>query len=500
MMPRRVLAALLFSQSLLVPQPLHAEPAAPMPGERPNVVVILADDVGWGDLGCYGATRIQTPHLDGLAKGGLRFTNSYAPAAVCTPTRYSMLTGRYPFRHKDKGVAKGVANGDSPLLIPPGMATLPGVLKAAGYRTGIVGKWHLGFTTGKPDYNEELKPGPLEVGFDEFFGLPATNDRMPPVLIRNHRVLNLDPADPIRCSYDEAEAKRLGMTRMAGGRQRIGWMSGGKSAVWQDTALADTFTGEAVAFIERHRAQSFFLCFTPHDCHAPVIPHPRFAGTSGLSARADMIHELDASVGQVLAALDRCGVSGRTLVVFSSDNGAYVIKEKNHRPNGPYRGEKSQLWEGGSRVPMIARWPGRVAPGVSDALAGLIDLPATVAAAAGVKPAAGAMPDSTDLLPVLTGQAGAKGREELVLMSGTGVLALRKGPWKFIPNLALANGWKAGKTPPAERLKGPGLFDLGEDPGETRNRAAEHPTIVKQLAARLARIRGEAGPKVRAGS
>lgn len=322
---------------------------------KPNIIVIISDDVGWGDLGCYGATKIKTPNLDALARGGLRFTDAHASAAVCTPTRYSLLTGEYSWRRNAVGLNKGVARGDSPLLIPVGTTTLPGILRGASYRTGAVGKWHLGFGNTKPDYNEALTPGPQEIGFDEFFGFPATNDRIPPVYVRGHRVLNLTTNDPIRYSYDEAEAKKENLSRYAAGRQRIGWMSGGKSALWKDEDIADTLTGEAVSFIERNHAQPFFLYFTPHDCHAPIIPHPRFAGTSGLSARGDMIHELDWSVGEVMKTLARLGLATNTLVIFSSDNGAYVAVEKDHRPNGPYRGVKSQLWEGGHREPFIAR-------------------------------------------------------------------------------------------------------------------------------------------------
>ena len=455
----------------------------------PNIVVILADDVGWGDLGCYGSQKIKTPHLDALAGSGIRFTNAYASASVCTPTRYSLLTGHYSWRRDAPGLNKGVANGDSPLLIPVAMPTLPGILKQKGYHTGIVGKWHLGFTTGKPDFNKDLSPGPLEVGFHEFFGYPATNDRMPPVFIRDRLVANLDPADPIRYSYNEAEAAEQKLSRVAGGRQRIGWMSGGQSAVWSDTEIADTLTKEAVNFIERNHEGPFFLYFAPHDCHAPTIPHPRFKGTSGLGARADMIHELDWSVGEVMRALDRTGAAARTLVLFSSDNGAYVVDENGHRPNGPYRGQKSQLWEGAFREPFIARWPDRIRPGVSDALVCLIDVAATAAAIAEVPLPTGAAPDSFNLLPVLTGDPAAKGRDHLILMGGTGGFAVRQGPWKFIPNLAVVEGWKAGKQSAGKKQAGVGLFNLDEDPGETKNLAEKHPEVVKRLSALLQKAR-----------
>ena len=457
---------------------------------RPNIVVILADDVGWGDLGCYGATKIKTPHLDALAEGGMRFTNAYAPAACCTPTRYALLTGQYPWRRNATGLNKGVANGGSPLLIPVDMPTLPGILQKAGYHTGAVGKWHLGFTHSKPDYNKDLSPGPMEVGFAEFFGFPATNDRVPTVFVRGHHVVNLDPADPIRYSYDKDEALAQGLKATAAGRQRIGWMSGGKSAMWKDIDIAHTLTAEAVAFIERHHKEPFFLYFAPHDCHAPTIPHPRFAGTSGLGPRADMIHELDWSVGELMRALERTGTASRTLVIFSSDNGAYVEEENGHRPNGPFRGQKSQLWEGGSREPFIARWPERIKPGVSDALACLVDLPATVAAVLNIKLPDNAAPDSFNLLPVLSGDASAKARDHIVLMSGTGALALRQGPWKFIPDLATVGGWKPATH--GEGLTGPGLFNLEEDPGEKTNVASQHSEVVERLGDLLQKTRNHA--------
>ncbi len=468
--------------------PVHAE--TPPAATRPNVVIILADDAGWGDLGSYGATLIKTPNLDRLAKEGMRFTDGHASAAVCTPTRYSMLTGEYSWRKDAVGLNKGVAHGGSPLLIAVGTPTLPGIMKKAGYQTAVIGKWHLGFGTTTPDYNKDLTPGPLEIGFDEFFGLPATNDRIPTVYVRGHRVVNLDPADPIKYSYDPKFAAENGLVKQAAGRARIGFMSGGKAAWWKDEDIADTFTREAVGFIERNKEKPFCLYFAPHDVHAPAIPHPRFVGTTGLGARADMMTELDWSVGEVLNALDRLGIANNTLVIFSSDNGAYKIDEKGHRPNGPWRGIKSQLWEGGHRVPFIARWLGQIAPGVSNDLVCLVDLPATAAAVAGQKLAEGEAPDSFNLLPTLLGQANPPQRETLVVMSGNGDLALRQGKWKYFPDLALASGWQGGKKKPGAPAQ-PALFDLSKDQGETRNLLLTNPEIAKQMAELLEKIKSE---------
>lgn len=452
----------------------------------PNVIVILADDVGWGDPGCYGSTRIKTPNLDSLARGGMRFEDAHASASVCTPTRYSMLTGQYSWRRDAVGLNKGVSSGASPLLIPVERATMPGIMKRAGYRTALVGKWHLGFGNSKPDYNKELKPGPLEIGFDEFFGLPATNDRIPTVFVRDHKVIGLDPADPIEYTY-ENPGPGSAMKRQAAGGQRIGWMSGGKSAWWKDEDIADTFTREAVAFIERSKDKPFFLCFTPHDVHAPTIPHPRFVGTSGLSKRADMMHELDWSVGELMKTLDRLKLTENTLVIFSSDNGAYAEKEEDHRPNGPFRGVKSQLWEGGHRVPLIASWPGKIPAAVNKDLVCLVDLPATLAAVVGHKIGDGEFPDSFNLLPTMKGGS-SPAREHLVLMSGKGDLAFRQGKWKYIPDLADADGWSSWKKKNPAKAARPGLYDLTADPGEKNNLNASHPEVSDRLKGLLKNI------------
>ncbi|NQX02949.1 arylsulfatase [bacterium] len=461
-----------------------AEPKSP-----PNVIVILSDDVGWGDLGCYGATQIKTPNLDALARDGMRFTDAHASAAVCTPTRFSMLTGQYSWRVDAIGLNKGVANGASPLLIPVRAVTLPKILKSAGYRTAAVGKWHLGFGNSKPDYNQDLSPGPLEIGFDEFFGFPATNDRVPTVLVRDHRVLNLDPNDSIEYTYQAPTEPDSPLKKFSSGGQRIGWVSGGKAAQWKDTELTDTFTREVIAFVERNQKNPFFLYYAPQNVHAPALPNPRFAGATGLGKRADTLVELDAAVGELMKTLERLKLSENTLVIFSSDNGAYVIDEQGHRPNGPWRGEKSQLWEGGHRVPFIARWPGQIPPGVSNELVSLIDLPATAAAIVGVKLADEVAPDSFNLLPTLLGKTNPHPRDHLIVMSGNGALAIRQGNWKSIPDLKTANGWKsAGKNDEATPGK-EGLFNLEKDPGELTNLSAQEPEISKRLAGLLEKAR-----------
>ena len=471
-------------------------PASPPPPVEvaPNIIVVLADDIGWGDAGCYGATQIATPNIDRLAREGRRFDQGYSSAAVCTPTRYSLLTGSYAWRSDKVGVNRGVANGASPLLIPTDQPTAPGLLRQAGYRTAIIGKWHLGFGLTKPDYNQELRPGPLEVGFDEFFGIPATNDRIPTMLVRNHRVEGLDPADPVSYTYDKAEAEAAGMSPWAAGRNRIGWSKGGKAAWWKDTELADIHTRESIAFIERNRANRFFLYYAPHNVHAPKVPGPRFKGRSGLGDRADLLLEFDASLGALLQALDTLGLAENTLVIYSSDNGAYINDEQGHRPTGPFRGIKSSLWEGGSRVPFIVRWPARISPGESADLVSTLDIPATICAAAGVTPPAAAFADSFDFLPPLLGRTDAPKRGFLILQDGNGRLALRSGRWKFIPDLDTADGWKSARKA-AEAPARPGLFDLSADPGEKQNLFAQHPAEAQRLAEQLATA--QASPRTR---
>ena len=339
--------------------------AAPRDPRRPNVVVILADDIGYGDLGCYGATQVRTPNLDRLASQGRRFTDAHSPASVCTPTRAALLTGRYSWRQP---AGSGILSGEALLCIATSQLTLPKIFKSAGYATAAVGKWHLGLggdrdgnakSGAKTDYNSPIQPGPLEIGFDYFFGVPATGDRVPCVYVENHGVVGYDPGDPIAVSYgkpigneptgkEHPELLKVHPSHghdntIVNGISRIGYMTGGHAARWVDEDMADLLTSKAVGFIESHRDEPFFLYFCTHDVHVPRVPHPRFAGHSQCGTRGDVIEELDSSVGEVLAALDRLGLAGDTLVVFTSDNGGVVddgyqdgaaSDTSGHRPNG----------------------------------------------------------------------------------------------------------------------------------------------------------------------
>jgi len=473
--------------------------------ERPNIVLIYVDDLGYGDVGCYGATRVKTPHIDRLAKEGLRFTDGHCSSATCTPSRFALLTGQYPWRK----AGTGILPGDASLIIPPGTPTIASTLKAAGYQTGVVGKWHLGLGAGDLDWNGEIKPGPLEIGFDYCFLVPATGDRVPCVYVENRHVVGLDPADPIRVNYgqkigadptgrENPDLLKMKLSRghdntIVNGISRIGFMTGGKAARWVDEDMADTLAGKAVKFIEANQKSPFFLFFSTHDIHVPRVPHARFAGGTALGPRGDVIQELDWCVGQLLETLDRLKLAENTLVLFSSDNGPVlddgyaddaVTKLGDHKPAGPLRGGKYSLYEGGTRVPFLARWPARIKPGVSDALVSQIDLLATFAELTGQKLAADAGPDSLPRLAALTGES-RTGRDHLIEHAGG--LAIRKGNWKFT---APANAGKKAK--PAKPSPGGGeLYDLSADIGETKNVAADNPQVVSELTALLQKIRND---------
>ena len=482
--------------------------ARPAAQQRPNIVLIYADDLGYGDVSSYGATALATPNIDRLAREGLRFTDAHAPAATCTPSRYALLTGRYAFRK----AGTGILPGDAAMIIEPRETTLPAMLKAAGYTTGVIGKWHLGLgTKGGPDWNGTITPSPNDVGFDASFIMAATADRVPTVYIDNRRVVGLDPTDPIAVSYTTPFAGvPTGASRpdlltamrpshghdqaIVNGISRIGYMKGGAAALWKDEDMADVFTRRAVSFLEQHASRPFFLYFAPHDPHVPRVPHPRFAGRSGMGPRGDAIVQLDWSVGQIVAALDRLSVARNTIVMMTSDNGPVVddgyrddavAKLGSHRPGGPFRGGKYSNFEAGTRVPFVLRWPAHVAPGVSDALVAQIDLLRSLAALTGQPLAADAAPDSIDTMAVFTGAASA-GRRDLVLQ-GSG-LSLRSGQWKYIEP---SNRSKMNKETNTELGNDAvaQLYDLAADPGETANVAAKHPQRVEEMAALLDRIR-----------
>lgn len=477
----------MFLRSLILP--LFLTGIAGAAASKPNIVLIYADDLGYGDLSCNGATAVQTPHSDRLAREGLNFSSGYCSSATCTPSRYSMLTGEYAFRQKGTGVLPG----DAKLIIQPGRATLATALRNAGYTTGVVGKWHLGLGDGSLDWNGEIKPSPNEIGFDHSFIMAATGDRVPCVYVSNGRVVNLDPADPIKVSYQhgfpgEPDGKKDRATlrmdwslghnmAVINGVGRIGYMTGGKKALWNDETMAETFANEAVSFIEKSKGKPFFLYFATHDVHVPRIPNPQFVGKTKMGPRGDAIVEFDWQVGRVLETLDRLGLTENTLVILTSDNGPVlddgykdeaVEKLGDHKPAGPFRGGKYSIHEGGTRMPMLARWPARIKAGTkSDAIISQVDFPATFAAMVGAEFPKDRAPDTRNVLPALLGESPA-GRDSV--LQHAGVVAIRSGNWKLIP--------------PHKKNKVQ-LYDLAKDPGETTNLAGDHPEKVAELGKEL---------------
>ncbi|MBB3836258.1 arylsulfatase A-like enzyme [Runella defluvii] len=466
---------------------------------KPNVIIIYADDLGYGDVSCYGAKKVATPNIDRLAKKGVRFTNAHTTAATCTPSRYSLLTGEYAWRKP----GTGVATGDAAALILPGRSTLPLVFQQAGYQTGVVGKWHLGLgPQGGPDWNGEVKPSPLDIGFHESFIMAATGDRVPCVYVDNRRVVNLDPNDPIKVSFKEpigneptgrANPELLKMKHSHGhdftiinGIGRIGYMTGGKSARWKDEDMADIFTQKAVSFIENHAKQPFFLYFATQDIHVPRVPHERFAGKSGMGPRGDVILQLDWAVGKVLETLDRLGLSQNTMIVFSSDNGPVVDDGyqdqavellSGHTPAGPLRGGKYSAFDAGTRVPFIVSWPQKIKAGVSPALVSQIDLLASFASLTGQTFDATTAPDTRNYLPALLGKD-KKGRDHVIEHAGT--FSVIQGDWKYIAPSKGAKMSVETNTELGNDTK-PQLYNLKADLGEQNNLAETNPAKLKEL-------------------
>jgi len=465
--------------------------------QSPNVVLIVADDLGYGDVGCYGATKIKTPRLDRLAGDGVRFTDAHSVAAVCNPSRYSILAGTYLWHAKRKN--------DYSLYFHDGQVTLPSLLKSVGYRTAALGKWHNGFgRNGDPDWNGELKPGPLEMGFDYFFGTPRTHNEPPFVFVENHRVVGLDPADPIRVipAKDTQEGWGHGVSQGAAQAH----------AARPDERIDFIMAEKAATFLAQQTAAApFFVYLAFAAPHVPINPAPEFRGKSQAGLYGDYILQLDHCTGLVLDALDKHGFAQNTLVIVTSDNGAVFTRnalEVGHRSNGVLLGQKTDAWEGGHRVPLIARWPGRIPAGSQrTALFTQVDLMATLAEAAGAKLPDGAAPDGLSDLAAFTDPEHAPAKRTEAVFLGTGGHALRQGEWLYIPKQGSAGmtvqvppgtPWgqpyaKMGLTnsdvdaqgkikpgaPPAQ------LYNLREDLPQTTNRFRDEPDIAKRLAARL---------------
>ena len=485
--------------------------------EKPNVVIIYGDDVGFGDLGAYGAKLIPTPHLDQLAKESLRFTDGHCSAATCTPSRFSMLTGIHGFRHNVR-----ILPPNAPMKIKPEMFTLPQMFKKAGYTTAVIGKWHLGIGDGKKpvNWNGEVKPGPLEIGFDYSFLLPSTNDRVPCVYVVDHHVLNLDPKDPLYVQknkpegftgtvYPDAKKDKSSMTyyqnshghnnSVINGIGRIGYMWGGKAALWNDETMTDVFVDQTKKYLAKFKdnnEQPFFLYFASQCIHVPRAPSPRFKGKSKLSYRGDAMVEFDWASGEIVKALEENGLTDNTIVIFSSDNGPVYddgydddttvrtsTKEvdNGHDGSGPYRGGKYQIYEGGTRVPFMIKWPAKIKPGTSSALVSQIDFVASFAALVGVNLTDDQAIDSRNMLNTFLGKED-KGLPYMV--EEAGILALRQGPWKYIQG----RNKKGKKGKKAAQALGK-LFNLDSDVGEQMNIIKEQPERAKLMEEQLNKVK-----------
>lgn len=457
-------------------------PAAEGPA-RPNVVVILADDLGWGSVGCYGAdpSLVQTPNIDRLAKEGRRFTDGNTTSSVCSPTRYALMTGRYCWRTSLKFEVLGVA---SPLHIEPERLTIASMLKSLGYRTGVVGKWHLGYQTGKTDYTKALRPGPQDIGFDDQFCVPSNHGDATGVFVEGEAVAGLrsDKLSPDKYTGWKGN-KLMGLDAP----QRV------------DDEVMPTLTDKAVAWLKQQKAgEPFFLYYAPVAVHNPITPSKDTKGTSRAGIYGDFIHELDRSVGAVLKALDEQGFAENTLLLFTADNGGEINGEPQTeaqkaglRQMGPFKGDKHTVWEGGFRVPYLVRWPGRVPAGtVCDETVSLVDTLATIAAAVDypLPPADQGAEDSFNVLAAWEGHPTlAPLRQHLIVHSADGVFAIRKGGWKWI------EGKAAKPKPPVQRQDEfhPQLYKLTDDIAETSDVQSGAPDVAAELAKLLDECRAK---------
>lgn len=471
--------------------------------QKPNVIFIVADDLGYGDISCYGEKTISTPHVDSLATNGIRFTDAHSVAATSTPSRYSLFTGHYSWRRNDTGIAAGNAG----MIIKPEQTTIADMFKSAGYTTGAIGKWHLGMgdKTGTQDWNGIITPGPQDIGFDYSYLMAATGDRVPCVWIENQRVANYDVNAPIHVSYTKPfPGEPLGkdhpelLTKLkpypnhghnqaiVNGISRIGYMKGGGKALWEDENIADTLTSKAVRYIEEHKDTTFFLYVGTNDIHVPRYPHSRFIGKSGMGYRGDAILQFDWTVGEIMKALKKQGIAENTLIVLTSDNGPVVNDGYldqavellgEHRPWGDMRGGKYSNFEAGTRVPFIVSWPTKVTPGISNALVSHIDLFASMAELVGTELKEGVAIDSRKQLNALLG-TDKKGRDYIIEAAQS--ISISDGEWKYITPCDRTPYYKITRTETGNLLEDQ-LYNLRKDIGEKHNLAQEHPEKLKEL-------------------
>ena len=473
--------------------------------DKPNVIFIYADDIGYGDLSCNGSKTIHTPNVERIASEGVRFTNAHSAAATSTPSRYAMLTGEYAWRR----AGTGIADGDAAMIIRPERYTMADMFHDAGYATAAIGKWHLGLgdEKGKQDWNGSVGACPNDIGFDYSFIMAATGDRVPCVFIENDRVHNFNPLSPIYVDYrknfpgeptgrDNPELLVMKPSHghdqsIVNGISRIGYMKGGKGALWDDSKIAETLTSRAVDFIAKNAHKPFFLYFATQDAHVPRVPGERFRGKSGYGVRGDVMIEFDWSVGEILAAVKAAGIDDNTIIILSSDNGPVVDDGYadgavealgDHRPRGDFRGGKYSALEAGTRVPCLLRWNGSVKPAVSHELMSQLDWFASFAALIGARLPEGAAPDSENFLNAWLGAD--CGREYFVGQNAQNTLSILTKEWKYIEpsnrpaynknvNIELGNNKDAQ------------LYDMVHDSAEQHNVAASHPDVIKRLAAKL---------------
>ena len=484
---------------------------------KPNIVIIYADDLGFGDVGCYGADRIPTPHLDQLAHGGIKFTNGYSTAATCTPARYSLLTGSYPWRNS----AAMVLPGDAPMVIERGTLTLPGMLQQNGYKTAVVGKWHLGLGEGNLDWNQQIERSPNDVGFDNSYIMAATNDRVPCVYVENGKVDKLDPEDPIEVRYckenpfpgmpsgrENPELLRVQPSTshdcaIVNGVSRNGYMRGGEKALWTDETMADVFLEKAESFLSANQDEPFFLYYAMHQPHVPRLPAPRFAGATPHGPRGDAIVEMDWCIGQILEKLEDLGVRENTIVIFSSDNGPVlddgyldqaIELNDDHKISGPLRGGKYSLYEGGTRVPFILNWPGMVEPAESDAIVCQVDFMASFADLLGHSLNDDDAVDSANVLEAFLGKS-THGRDLLVTEAPTAKTLIREGDWVMIPPHEGSMVCPVKKTERGNSPE-PQLYNLKTDIGQQSNLAQQYPERVQEMERKLNTIRQRKGTRL----
>ena len=478
---------------------------------RPNVVLIYADDLGYGDLSCYGAERVSTPNVDALAANGLRFTNAHSVASTSTPSRYSLLTGEYPWRKRGTDVAAG----DAAMIISPEQYTVADMFKEAGYTTAAFGKWHLGLgaESGKQDWNKPLPVGLADIGFDHSYIMAATADRVPCVFIENGKVANYDASAPIYVSYSKNfEGEPTGKDNpellynlkhshghnmsIVNGIWRIGYMKGGGKALWKDENIADSITAHAIEFLKEKSDTPFFVYFATNDVHVPRFPHPRFRGKTGMGHRGDAIAQFDWCVGEIIKTLKELDVFDNTLIILTSDNGPVIDDGYDdraeellggHNPMGGLRGGKYSCFEAGTRVPFIVHWPARIKRAKErKALVSQIDFLDVMATVIGREDGENLSPDGLKSQAQAWMGSDNKGREILFQMAANRNISARSGKWKYIPPCKGAPMITWGPKIETGYSVEPQLY---RDKDERVNRAAKNSEKVERLQKAVEYIR-----------